>query len=705
MKKKLLILFSLIISCGMISFPVLAAEDGGETETIYPMGVIPSDMVVGDPVNQPVRRAVRGTSGSVDLPGSLDGRTLGYVTSVKNQGKYGACWAFATNAALESNMLKKGLADPGINLSELHMIYFMYNYNIDPMGRIMDDRNYISADTHGTPLNDFKVMADIGGKVDCTGWQMTNGVIPLQEAGEDYDASCADSSFTIDQAECFASDYVVRKMYICNFKYENIQNVKNLVYRFGGAAVDFYCEQTTGCFGQSNYFNVIDGTKTYYNPNGISKKTTHGVEIVGWDDDYPKEKFKVQPPGDGAWLIKNSWGYSDENDGYIWISYYDECTNAKAVAYDVEKKETNEVLYQYDGSDHFGYYPCPYKYYLAMYSADESDEGMTEVIKRVGVGSDADASFVISVLLNPVIEDGQLVSYEEKAVTSCTSPYAGYDVFDLSEEVTVNHGDTFAIMVTADPDTIIYAAGDSTPKKPGMVGCTESVEEGQYYASNYTYALITPTGSPCIRAYSIAGRDPNATPRPTPTLRPTPTPKPTATPTVTPAVTPNVTATPEENVTPTVSPSSTPTKCGCPTSLPTAIPIIPSTEPTENSSTRAKIGSKWVTSIGIYKVTGETTVAYVAPNNKKAKSVVIPSMVAINGEIYYVTEIGSKAFYKCKNLKKVTIKSSKIKKIGSKAFKGIYKKAKFYLPKKKFSKYKKKLKKAGAPKKAKYKKN
>ena len=97
--------------------------------------------------------------------------------------------------------------------------------------------------------------------------------------------------------------------------------------------------------------------------------------------------------------------------------------------------------------------------------------------------------------------------------------------------------------------------------------------------------------------------------------------------------------------------------------------------------------------------------AYVAPNNKKAKSVVIPSMVAINGEIYYVTEIGSKAFYKCKNLKKVTIKSSKIKKIGSKAFKGIYKKAKFYLPKKKFSKYKKKLKKAGAPKKAKYKKN
>jgi hypothetical protein len=71
-----------------------------------------------------------------------------------------------------------------------------------------------------------------------------------------------------------------------------------------------------------------------------------------------------------------------------------------------------------------------------------------------------------------------------------------------------------------------------------------------------------------------------------------------------------------------------------------------------------------------------------------------------------VKKIGKKAFYGCKKLKTITIKTTKLKKstIGSKAFKGIYKKAKFKCPKSKLKNYKKWLKKAGAPKKAKYKK-
>jgi hypothetical protein len=71
-----------------------------------------------------------------------------------------------------------------------------------------------------------------------------------------------------------------------------------------------------------------------------------------------------------------------------------------------------------------------------------------------------------------------------------------------------------------------------------------------------------------------------------------------------------------------------------------------------------------------------------------------------------VTKIGKKSFYGCKKLKTITIKTTKLKKktIGSKAFKGVYKKAKFKCPKSKLKYYKKWIKKAGAPKKAKYKK-
>ena len=182
---------------------------------------------------------------------------------------------------------------------------------------------------------------------------------------------------------------------------------------------------------------------------------------------------------------------------------------------------------------------------------------------------------------------------------------------------------------------------------------------------------------------------------------------------------------------PTETPEATPVPTEEPTPGPTEEPTeapVETPAPTETPSSRAAIGTKWVTSVGMYEVTGSTSVKYTAPIDKKADTVNIPATVVINGELYLVTEIksgcfkgfknlksviigpnvkkiGSKAFYGCKKLKTVTIRSAKLSKIGSKAFKGIHKKTKFYLPKKKYSKYKKMLKKAGAPKKAKYKKN
>ena len=54
-----------------------------------------------------------------------------------------------------------------------------------------------------------------------------------------------------------------------------------------------------------------------------------------------------------------------------------------------------------------------------------------------------------------------------------------------------------------------------------------------------------------------------------------------------------------------------------------------------------------------------------------------------------MTSIGSKAFIGCKKLKKIMIKSERIKKIGKSALKGIYKRAVFICPKKKRKTYKK----------------
>lgn len=79
-----------------------------------------------------------------------------------------------------------------------------------------------------------------------------------------------------------------------------------------------------------------------------------------------------------------------------------------------------------------------------------------------------------------------------------------------------------------------------------------------------------------------------------------------------------------------------------------------------------------------FKVTSIAKNAFA--NNKKIKSVVIGKNVV---------KIGSKAFYKCKKCKSVTIKTTTLKKPGKQAFKKMSKKAKVTVPAKSLKKYKK----------------
>lgn len=317
MRKKLgsfliaaLIVFLLPCNC-------YAASSKESEETIHPMGAIPDKMVIDDPIYNPSTSNNRGIVRSVNLPSKYDAREYGLVTSVKDQGSFGSCWAFASTAAMESSLIKSGLADSTIDLSELHMIYFMYSENIDEKNRISDDRNYVSDDDMNTPTTDFTLMSNAGGSLRKVGWQMTNGVIPYEDNGDDYNACVANSNYKISQSKCFSDEYCVKNVAMCNFNEENIDNVKKLIYDHGGVVADFYCDQTTTTSGESKYFNYVDGTKTYYCPNGSNNSITHAIEVIGWDDDYPKENFKIAPAENGAWLVKNSWGKNSKHDGYI----------------------------------------------------------------------------------------------------------------------------------------------------------------------------------------------------------------------------------------------------------------------------------------------------------------------------------------------------------------------------------------------------
>ncbi len=90
-----------------------------------------------------------------------------------------------------------------------------------------------------------------------------------------------------------------------------------------------------------------ENNKYYYCPQEFRKDyatmfdlyANHDVTLVGWDDTVPKERFRVNffyttsdgvkheadytPEGDGAWIIRNSWGGDYHAGGDFYLSYYD----------------------------------------------------------------------------------------------------------------------------------------------------------------------------------------------------------------------------------------------------------------------------------------------------------------------------------------------------------------------------------------------
>ena len=230
------------------------------------------------------------------------------------------------------------------------------------------------------------------------------------------------------------------------------------------------------------------------------------------------------------------------------------------------------------------------------------------------------------------------------------------------------------------------------------------------------------------------------TPTPTPTATPmaSPSAAPTAAPTVSPSVVPSAgpTATPagtNPGSVPSADPSAVPTKApGTPATPAPSSALTPapaseqSKQPQASESQKSEPkGSKLKKNGNKYMVTSASkktpTIKYTGSSDKTKKKVIIPKTVTIDGVEYKVTSIGkkafrnnkslkevvigknitkieTKAFYGCKNLRKVTFQTTTLSKksVGKNAFGKINNKASYLIPSEKLKKYKRWLKKRGA---------
>lgn len=237
--------------------------------------------------------ASQAVGGAAALPASYDLRTAGDVTSVKDQGPCGSCWAFATMASLESSILKAGGSTT--NLSENNL-----------------------KDYHG-----FDWGPCDGGNAYISQAYFTRGSGPVSETDDPYH-SYDDRQ---NPAPQYPSQYYVRE----SPTFDTQSEIKNALMTYGALY--------TSMEWVDEYYRASDHTY-YSNVSGGN----HAVTIVGWNDS------KATAAGtSGAWLIKNSWGTSWGEQGYFWLSYADYAGGKAGVLFgDAVPASTFNKIYSYD---------------------------------------------------------------------------------------------------------------------------------------------------------------------------------------------------------------------------------------------------------------------------------------------------------------------------------------------------------------------
>ena len=279
------------------------------------------------------------------LPERYDLRELGLVTEVKDQGKYGTCWAFAIANVLESNALVRGYGK--YDLSEYQMAY-LCTHILSASGSMTEgegptcQEHWLNGPYGGILSSSLLQGYAIQSEED---YPYSKVEEPLPEDGVSIDGVLyVDSCYTVPASDTEAMKTLLMKngaLYMCVHAKSWIDEELQ------------YCDWSTGA--------------VYY-PGGNAKYQyiDHFISIVGWDDTYSKDHFRITPPGDGAWIIKNSWGtkYGDApvtvgdevitscgDGGFYYISYYDVSFNYmnSATSITVNRERNYDRIYQYDG--------------------------------------------------------------------------------------------------------------------------------------------------------------------------------------------------------------------------------------------------------------------------------------------------------------------------------------------------------------------
>ena len=347
----------------------------------------------------------------------------GKVLGVRDQAASDDCWAFASLASLESNLLMNNINTGFLSTAHLELM---------------------TQDSLYTPsFITFNRDFNSGGRMEFTTAYVLNYWGPVKESDMPFETvlNLIDNNTTVNQSDVTNKKAMVDVddvFYLSNSQGICSNNIINTIKEY---IVNY------GALATSVYFNnaYVNGKYYYYNGSELSN---HAVAIVGWDDNVEVTSFNNRATRKGAWIVKNSYGTSVGDGGYYYISYDDVniCTDA-AGFYNASLDMSDEAYYYDDlGVNTILESPNNVNYLANYFTKKTSGE---ETIDKVTFAT-AIAGMDYTVYYADNI-NGNLENWQELA--SGTTNHVGYMSVDIDKDIKIS--DSYGIIVKFETDDTI----------------------------------------------------------------------------------------------------------------------------------------------------------------------------------------------------------------------------------------------------------